>query len=146
MRGDFNKKDRTLSDKPDVPDIPDEEMKRLVSAMMKTLEMGIGAVYGEEDDGLPDAEVDCHARLQQCKAKCCTFQFALTREEVQRGRIQYDSKRPYFIAWETDGYCPHLNRDTLACAIWTDRPLRCRRYDCTEDPELWPEKRVTEYP
>jgi len=109
--------------------------------MIKTLEMGIGVVYGQEDEGIPDAVVDCDARLQQCRSICCTFQFALTKEEVQKGKIKYDPKRPFFIARDEDGYCPHLDRQTLKCTIWSDRPLRCRRYNCTNDPYVWPEKK-----
>jgi hypothetical protein len=112
--------------------IPEEELERIVSAMMKTLEMGICAVYGDEDDDVPDAAVDCESRLPECRAKCCTYHFALTKDEVRRGIIKHDPKRPFFIARDEDGYCPHLNRTTLRCRVWQDRPLRCRRYDCTE--------------
>ena len=122
---------------PDRPVIPEEEMQKLVSAMTKTLEMGIGAVYGHEEDGVPDSDVDCIARLQQCKSVCCTFQFALTKDEVQKGLIKYNTKRPFFIARDKDGYCPHLKRDTFRCSVWNKRPLRCRRYNCSDDPQVW---------
>lgn len=110
--------------------IPEEEINRAVSAMMKTLEMGICVVYGDEDIGLPDVVVDCDTHLDKCKAICCSFQFALTKEEVQSGHIKHDVKRPFFIARDIDKYCHHLNRHTLRCDIWNDRPLRYRRYDC----------------
>lgn len=117
-------------------EISEEDLERLVSAMMKTLEMGIAVVYGDEDEG-PEKVVDCQSRLSKCRALCCTFQFALTREEVKKGHIKYDPKRPYFIAHDPDGYCPHLNRDSLRCTIWEDRPMRCRKYDCSDDGYNW---------
>ncbi|RMD60263.1 MAG: YkgJ family cysteine cluster protein [Nitrospirae bacterium] len=127
-----------LSDDPDFLSLSDEEKERLLSLMERMLEMGIFAVYGLEDD---EEEVlfNCSDYLYRCKAQCCTFHFALTKEEVKKGIIKYNKKRPFFIAREEDGYCPHLDRSTLKCKIWKDRPLRCRRYDCREDKDVWPD-------
>jgi len=121
--------------------LSDEEMRRIRAVMEKMLEMGIAAVYGEEDTAVPDADVDCESRLGRCRAKCCTFTFALTKEEVKKGHVIHNPERPFFIKREEDGYCPHLERSSLQCGIWEDRPLRCRRYDCTEDPQVWPDGR-----
>lgn len=85
----------------------------------------------------PDADVPCSQLMGQCKAKCCTFIFALTKEEVKKGLVKYNKDKPYFIARDMDGYCPHLNRDNLNCEVWNDRPLRCRRYDCRGDRNAW---------
>jgi hypothetical protein len=113
--------------------LPEEERRRLISALQKMVEMGIAAVYGGEDEGVPDAPVDCGPRLGACGAKCCTLVFALTKEEVSKGLIRHNPERPFFIARDADGYCPHLDRDALRCEVWKDRPLRCRRYDCRTD-------------
>lgn len=128
-------------DDQELPDIPEEEKRRIVSALIKMMEMGMGAVYGDEDDGIPDADVDCGALMSRCRAKCCTLTFALTRDEVEAGNIRYNLRRPYFIARDEDGYCPHLDRSTFRCSIWERRPLRCRRYSCTDDPVVWPNLR-----
>jgi hypothetical protein len=117
--------------------IPEDEKKRVVSALIKMMEMGMGAVYGDEDDDVPDAQVNCDALIDRCRAKCCTFTFALTKDEVAAGKIDHNRKRPFFIARDDDGYCPHLERDSMKCSVWEDRPLRCRRYDCTNDPHVW---------
>lgn len=118
--------------------ISEDEKDRLVSIMIKTMEMGIGAVYGQEDDA-PDAIVDCRSRLPWCRAICCTFNFALTKDEVERELIEHDPDRPFFIAGEKDGYCSHIERGTLRCSVWSQRPMRCRKYDCTGDPDVRPE-------
>jgi len=122
-----------------LPEIPEEERQRIVSALIKMMEMGMGAVYGDEDDGVPDAQVDCDALMSRCRAKCCTLTFALTKEEVGEGKIRHNPERPYFIARDEDGYCPHLERSTFRCSVWEDRPLRCRRYSCANDPIVWPD-------
>lgn len=123
----------------DEPSIPEDEKKRIVSALIKMMEMGMGAVYGEEDENVPDAKVKCGSLMERCKAKCCTFTFALTKYEVEAGKIDHNQKRPFFIARDDDGYCPHLDRVSMECSVWDDRPLRCRRYDCTNDPHVWGE-------
>jgi len=122
-----------LAEDPEFCALSPAEQERLVAVMEKMLEMGIGAVYGEEEEGKPEAVVDCRERLSECRARCCTYHFALTKEEVEGGRIRHNPKRPFFIARERDGYCPHLDRRTLLCRVWDDRPLRCRRYDCRRD-------------
>ena len=135
-----NDKNKDSLSHQDEINIPEEELQRVITAMMQTLELGICVVYGDEDTETPDAVVNCDKRLNKCKSICCSFQFALTKEEVQRGHIKHDIKRPFFIARDLDKYCHHLNRHTLKCDIWNDRPLRCRKYDCSDDPQVWSER------
>jgi Fe-S-cluster containining protein len=118
------------------PDIPAEERERILSLMHKMMEMGVCAVYGQEDEGVSDISLECEAHLKRCRAICCTFQFALTKEEVRKGHLKHNPSRPFFIARDADGYCLHLERSTLRCTVWPERPLRCRRYDCGEDPQV----------
>ncbi len=133
MSWDPKKIPEEFAEDPEFCALSGEEQKHLIAVMEKMLEMGIGAVYGEEDEGEADAEVDCKARLSECRSRCCTYHFALTKAEVEKGRIRHNPKRPFFIAREADGYCPHLDRRSLLCRVWADRPLRCRRYDCRRD-------------
>jgi hypothetical protein len=122
--------------------LPEDVRQRLLSLMTRMLEAGIFAVYGDEDDGVPDAEVDCAAVIRQCRAQCCTLSFALTREEAQKGAIRHDSKRPFFIARDPDGWCVHLDRGTFMCGEYGNRPLRCRRYDCRRDHQAPSQEKV----
>ena len=131
--------DAEFADDPDYQAMSPGQRERLLSVMEKMIDMGMAAVYGDEDDDEPDASIDCEQCLSACKAKCCTLVFALTRDEVKQGVAHYNQQRPYFIARDEDGYCPHLDRDTFRCAIWEDRPLRCRRYDCRDDDYIWPQ-------
>ena len=129
-----------FADDPDWEALAPAEREHLISVMEKMLAMGMAAVYGDEAPDEPDADVPCARVLDQCRARCCTFIFALTREEVAAGQVAWNRERPYFIARDAeDGYCPHLNRQTRECTIWAQRPLRCRRYDCRQDREVWPE-------
>ncbi len=116
----------------DIAALSAEERKKIMSLMEKMLEMGIGCVYGEEDEGVPEADVDCTAMMSACGAKCCTFSFALTKDEVKNGFIKHDPRRPFFIARDADGYCAHFDRVNFKCSSYECRPLRCRRYDCRD--------------
>ncbi len=122
-----------LAEDPEFLALSGEEKQHLIAVMEKMLEMGIGAIYGEEEEEEPEAAVDCNSEIAECRARCCTYHFALTKTEVEKGHIRHNPKRPFFIARDADGYCPHLDRRTLRCRIWTERPLRCRRYDCTRE-------------
>ncbi len=125
--------DEDFKDDPDYQALSDEEKLRIINVMDKMMAMGMAAVYGDESDDIADGKIDCSRYLNQCQAKCCSFIFALTKDEVAAGHIRYNKDKPYFIARDADGLCPHLDRQTLQCDIWEKRPLRCRRYDCSRD-------------
>ncbi len=131
--------DTEFADDPDYQAMSPQQRKKLLSVMEKMIDMGMAAVYGDEEDEVPDAKVDCAQCLPACQARCCTLIFALTKDEVAHGHIQHNPARPYFIARDEDGYCPHMDRQSFGCTIWEHRPLRCRRYDCRDDSMIWPE-------
>lgn len=141
MSDDFLKKlDDDFKDDPDYQQLSNEEKIRIVSVLEKMMTLGMGAVYGDESEDQPDGCIDCSRYIDKCQAKCCSYIFALTKDEVAAGHIEYNKEKPYFIARDkSDGLCPHLNRKSLHCEIWDSRPLRCRRYDCSRDEKLAPE-------
>lgn len=85
----------------------------------------------------PAAPVDCAARMSICQAVCCKLDFALTREEVLAGQVQWDLARPFFVGRATNGYCVHNDRRTGGCAAYADRPAICKRWSCANDPRIW---------
>ncbi|MDH4230728.1 MAG: YkgJ family cysteine cluster protein [Nitrospirota bacterium] len=131
-----NREDGSMPDEPDELQISDTEKQRIINILNKMMELGIGSIYGEEEEGVPDALVDCASRIRACRAACCTFTFALTKDEVKKGMVKHNPDKPFFIARNAEGYCTHLDISTLTCTIWEDRPLRCRRYDCSEDGKV----------
>ncbi len=130
--------DEDFKDDEDYQALSREEKLRIIRVMNKMMDMGMAAVYGDEDPDEAEADVPCGSVIHLCKAKCCSFIFALTKEEVAQGLIKTNPDKPYFIARDKDKYCPHLDRNTLACGVWENRPLRCRRYDCRDFAEdVW---------
>ena len=107
-----------------------EDNERILEVALERMVMIGGKVYGLEDEAEPEAVVDCLSKLQSCRALCCTYVFALKQEEVKEGHVKFNPERPYYIARDEDGYCPHLDRTTYKCYIHDRRPLRCRKYAC----------------
>jgi Fe-S-cluster containining protein len=83
--------------------------------------------------GLP--EIDCAARLDLCKARCCHFTFVLTQQDVDEGVVRWDRDQPYRIQRRGDCSCIHLEGG--ACSIYAERPAVCRNYDCRHDRRIW---------
>ena len=83
------------------------------------------------------AEVDCQNHVHLCRAACCLIPLALSREDVQEGIVRWDLGQPYIIARDRDGYCVHLDRETYRCAVYAQRPIPCRGYDCRNDKRVW---------
>ncbi len=81
--------------------------------------------------------IDCENRLHLCKARCCTFRFFLTKQDLKEGAAEWDYGNPYWIKQENDGYCTHIDRQTLFCKIHNMRPATCRAYDCRDDKRVW---------
>ncbi len=125
--------DQEFKDDPDYQQLSREEKLHIISVMEKMMDLGMAAVFGDESEEQPDSHFPCDKYLDQCQAKCCSFIFALTHEEVEKDVIAWNKDKPYFIARDEDGFCPHLDRQTRRCKEWDNRPLRCRRYDCRDD-------------
>lgn len=89
-------------------------------------------------------DIDCAALLDLCHARCCSFRFALSPQDLDEGKVRWDLDDPYMIRQEEDGYCSHLDRGTCGCSIHEQRPATCRLYDCRQDARVWLdfEKRV----
>lgn len=130
--------DKTTMSHSDEEEVVSEEERAYIKKMIERLmEKGIFVAYGDESGEEKTVLFDPGERKGLCKAICCSFVFALTKKEVEKGIIKWNPKRPYFIARDEDGYCPHLDRKSLLCKIWEDRPERCRKYDCRKDQNVW---------
>ena len=90
------------------------------------------------------SDVDCASLMHLCKARCCAMDVALSRQDIEEGRLRWDLDKPYLLAKNLDnGYCANLRPDGGCCA-YDDRPAVCRQYDCRNDKRVWVdfEKRI----
>ncbi|HMH53509.1 MAG TPA: hypothetical protein VK548_24970 [Candidatus Acidoferrum sp.] len=107
----------------------------------KSRDKGIGVVLQEPEtdkytfaDG---ATIDCESRVHLCKAACCRLPFALSKQDIRQGIVQWDLGQPYLIAQTEANYCVHLDRGCHRCTVHEDRPVPCRGYDCRRDGRIW---------
>jgi Fe-S-cluster containining protein len=82
--------------------------------------------------------IDCESRIPLCKARCCSFRFALSTQDLDEGIVRWDYAHPYINAVRaSDGYCTHCQPGTFACGVYAHRPAICRQYDCRNDKRIW---------
>lgn len=75
---------------------------------------------------LSETKVTCTT----CEASCCRLEvLLLTDTGVPRHFIETDEWGGSVMARLEDGWCAALNRDTLLCTIYEQRPLVCREFE-----------------
>ncbi len=97
---------------------------------------GVTFSFDGGGDSKPGPPVNCEDRLHICKAVCCKLSFALSQEEIEKGKIKWDLGIPYRIRQTQEGYCTHIKEDKC-CGIYEDRPGVCHRYSCVNDQRIW---------
>ena len=81
----------------------DDRKKQVAERLVERFkESGIGLMYQDKEYDKytfeQEAYVNCQSRLHICKAICCKFPFALSKQDVEEGIIRWDFGRPYMIA------------------------------------------------
>lgn len=120
-----------------------DERKRSVGQRLveQLRQSGAGVVFQEpEYDKYSFAhgvQIDCEQRVHLCKASCCRLPFALSKQDIREGVVQWDLGQPYMIDQGADGYCSHIEHGGCACTIYAQRPAPCRGYDCRNDQRIW---------
>ena len=75
---------------------------------------------------LPDAEVTCAS----CEACCCRLEVMLiTDTGVPDMFIETDKWGGRSMARLEDGWCSALDRNTMMCTIYEQRPWVCREFE-----------------
>lgn len=108
--------------------------------VQKGEEFGTGInIYfdANENDDIIGEPVNCEERLHICKAVCCKLNFALSKEEIENGKVKWDLGVPYQIRQAKDGYCTHNNKSNCHCTVYEDRPRVCKKYTCAKDERIW---------
>ncbi len=108
-----------------------EEVAQVLMPRVRLADMGDKYAEGQS------VEIDCFARLPLCHARCCTFKFFLTKQDLDEGVARWDYGNPYWIKQAKDGYCVHSDPHTRGCTIHDQRPHVCRQYDCRNDKRIW---------
>ena len=84
---------------------------------------------------VPSTAVTCAT----CKANCCRLEVMLISDTgVPERYIEFDAWGGMSMARLVDGWCAALDRDTMLCSIYEQRPWICREfemggYECLEE-------------
>jgi hypothetical protein len=83
-------------------------------------------------------DIPCDELIPLCGARCCTYTFSLSTQDLDEGVIRWDYGQPYLIRQRaSDGYCFHNDPTTRGCTAHAHRPRVCRTYDCRDDKRVW---------
>ncbi|MBI5876484.1 MAG: YkgJ family cysteine cluster protein [Chloroflexi bacterium] len=108
-----------------------EEVGKVVVPRVRLADLGDKYESGE------NIIIDCASLIPLCQARCCTFRFFLTKQDLDEGIARWDYGNPYWIRQNDDGYCSHSHTPTRGCTIHANRPHVCRNYDCRKDKRVW---------
>jgi len=112
--------------------------QRLASARSKDWAGPWLTMVSETQREQPAEILDCETRHPHCRSACCVFyRVILTEDEVRKRQLLWDLGAPYSLPRGPGGHCAYLERTTLACTVWQDRPHVCRGYSCSKDTEIW---------
>lgn len=97
--------------------------------------MKIQAVELHEPEHRPPPQLTApEVTCDTCQACCCRLEVMLiTDTGVPERYIDIDPRGGMVMARLDDGWCAALNRDTLLCSIYNNRPLICREFAMGED-------------
>jgi len=85
---------------------------------------------------VPSADIDCAARIPLCGARCCSFDVALSAQDVAERELPFVIDQPYMLPRDEHGKCACMD-DGGACTVYEQRPGACRAYDCRADARVW---------
>jgi len=107
-------------------------------------------VMDEHDIDAPD--IDATVNCSACEAVCCRLPVLLMPEDRIPARfLDHDDRGLEIVAKAEDGWCEALDRDSLLCTIYAQRPTICRGfdmggYDCRQERASWYGKTAVQIP
>jgi uncharacterized protein len=104
-----------------------------VSHALAKLNMGVinkeMEAMANEVESQSDTEVTC----ENCEAACCRLEAMLFNDTgVPDKYIEIDRRGEKRMARLDDGWCSALDRKTMICTIYEDRPWICREFEMGE--------------
>lgn len=98
------------------------------------------------------ADIDPNIRCDDCEAVCCRLTVLLMPgDAVPTWLTAQDEHGLEQMAKGDDGWCVALDRDSMRCTIYRNRPDVCRTYDmggsfCRDERDGWYGKSAAQIP
>jgi hypothetical protein len=148
--------DKLAADLPQLPE-PDEALRRFEwlldllilrgqlpdrfrrLAKKVQADRGIKVRLSMVDDkySVPSPDIDCAARIPLCGARCCSFDVALSKQDLVERKLPFVIERPYELPRDPITKRCACMDDSGACTAYDYRPATCRSYDCRQDARVW---------
>ena len=81
--------------------------------------------------------IDCAARIHLCNARCCSFEVALSPQDIRERKLPFMIDQPYLLPRDPATKKCACMDNAGACTAYEHRPATCRTYDCREDARVW---------
>ncbi len=114
-----------------------QSFKRLAAKIQadRGTKIRLSLVTDKYDVESPD--IDCASRIPLCGARCCSFEVALSPQDIAEKIVPFVVDRPYLLPRDPmTKKCACMDA-AGACTIYSARPATCRTYDCREDARVW---------
>lgn len=93
-------------------------------------------VFSGDKYEIAGPDIDCASLVHLCRARCCSLDVKLTRQDIDEGQLEWQVEQPYLLTKASDGYCSYLGEGG-GCGVYDVRPATCREYDCRDDRRIW---------
>ena len=97
--------------------------------------LNMGGINREKESMAPEVESlsDTEVTCSNCEASCCRLEAMLFNDtEVPDKFIEIDPRGDRRMARLADGWCSALDRNTMTCTIYENRPWICREFEMGE--------------
>lgn len=82
-------------------------------------------------------DIDCASRIPLCGARCCSFDVALSKQDLLERKLPFVIEQPYMLPRDPITKKCACMDERGACTVYEHRPATCRAYDCREDRRVW---------
>jgi Fe-S-cluster containining protein len=116
--------------------VPDS-FRRLAKKIQADRGIKIRLSMVDDKYSVESPDIDCASRIPLCGARCCSFDVALSKQDLLEKKLPFVIERPYELPRDpVTKKCACMDAQG-ACTIYAHRPATCRTYDCREDARVW---------
>ncbi|HEU4615909.1 MAG TPA: hypothetical protein VFS15_27620 [Kofleriaceae bacterium] len=116
--------------------VPDS-FRRLAKKIQADRGIKIRLSMVDDKYSVESPDIDCASRIPLCGARCCSFDVALSKQDLVENKLPFVIERPYELPRDpVTKKCACMDA-AGACTAYEYRPATCRTYDCREDRRVW---------
>jgi hypothetical protein len=114
-----------------------ESFRRLAKKIQADRGVKVRLSMVDDKYSVESPPIDCGARIPLCGARCCSFEVALSRQDLEERKLPFVIDKPYLLPRDPNTKRCACMDEGGACTAYDVRPATCRTYDCREDLRVW---------